>query len=179
MVPDEAPVLDPQHPDGQACENVVTLDTDDNHDGDDGNHVFINVNDNSKLREIINNHEPDESEKTKFVINPELSESGYNLIKGNLECRQGMYSTSLSTVGYHDDNMHRIDTEQRHWPHIKIYNRTAPGPKVQREIYRQVQELLKFGFIEPSTSQWQSLTLDENWHNIKTQAHRLLTRPPP
>ena len=59
----------------------------------------------------------------------------------------------LENLGDHEEHSHPVHTSDKR-PNTQGSYRTAP--KMQREISRQIEVLLKHGIIEPSCSEWQS-----------------------
>ena len=62
-------------------------------------------------------------------------------------------SGDLENLGDHSDHIHPVRTGDNR-ANTQGYFRTAP--KMQREIDRQIEVLLKHGIIEPSCSEWRS-----------------------
>jgi transposase InsO family protein len=70
-----------------------------------------------------------------------------------LDKNKDRFSTSMSGLGQSDMFPHKIDTGNDR-PVTQRFYRAAP--KIRQEIDNQVEELLRHGLIEPSTSEWRS-----------------------
>ena len=83
-----------------------------------------------------------------------MTDGDKDRVTSRMSKRLNLFTTSqMSSIGFYDLDKHRVDTETER-PQSRTYYRESP--LVQREIDRQVMELLRHGFIEPSTSMWRS-----------------------
>ena len=97
---------------------------------------------------------PDSDNITLNVPNATMTDGDMDRVKSRMSKRLNLFTTSqMSSIGFYDLDKHRVDTETER-PQSRTYYRESP--LVQREIDRQVMELLRHGFIEPSTSMWRS-----------------------
>ena len=85
--------------------------------------------------------------------NPDLSENEKNQILALIGKNRDIFATDLSELGTTNIHTHKIDTGDA-TPVRKRPYRTSP--KIQREIDKQIDEMLDNGIIEESFSLWQS-----------------------
>ena len=94
----------------------------------------------------------DSSQKFKFNIdNPNLSENDHNKLLNLLEANRDLFATDVSELGTASATPHIIDTGDAKPVTRKFYR---ANPIVREEIDRQIDLLLKYNIIEPSTSRW-------------------------
>ena len=100
-----------------------------------------------------------EKEGDTFQLNFEdckLSDEEKKLVTIFVKRNIQRFAAKLDELGRNSDNPHLIKTGSAK-PISMRYYRTSPA--LQREIERQIQELLRHGLIEPSRSRWRSPVL--------------------
>ena len=95
---------------------------------------------------------PDDNPKFD-IDNPTLSAREVAELVAFLIRNKKAFASTLARLGYTSEFYHTIDTGDAKPVALRFY-RTSP--KIQKEIDNQIEELLKYGIIEPSTSAWSS-----------------------
>ena len=110
------------------------------------------VNKTSQVTE--GNDENDPYDKTlKFYINPNQSSDVKIDFAKFLQGNKKRFSTCRKEMGFNDKYPHYMETTDEK-PVPLRYNRMSP--KLQKVLDDEIEDLLRHGFIEPSTSSWRS-----------------------
>ena len=95
-----------------------------------------------------------EEENPEFNIeNPTLTREDVAKFIAFLMKNKKVFASTLARLGYATEYQHSIETNDAKPVSLRFY-RTSP--KIQKEIDAQIEELLRHGIIEPSTSAWSS-----------------------
>ena len=87
------------------------------------------------------------------IDNPKLSAQEIAELIAFLVKNKQAFASTLAKLGHSSEYFHKIETGDAKPVALRFY-RTSP--KVQQEIDNQIEDLLKYGIIEPSTSAWSS-----------------------
>ena len=105
---------------------------------------------------IINSDIPSSSSPTPIdfdLSQSDLTPDQKQHFTSFLNKNRNIFATSLSELGCSNLNVHTIDTGDANPVSQRFYRQS---PKIREETERQIQDLLKQGLIEPSTSHWRS-----------------------
>ena len=103
--------------------------------------------------EIDNDASNDDNDIPEVTDNPKLSAQEIAELITFLLKNKKVFASTLAKLGYASEYYHTIETNNAKPVALRFY-RTSP--KIQREIDNQIEELLKYNIIEPSTSAWSS-----------------------
>ena len=110
-------------------------------------------NDIMPFPEIDNDASNDDNDIPEVTDNPKLSAQEIAELITFLLKNKKVFASTLAKLGYASEYYHKIETNNAKPVALRFY-RTSP--KIQREIDNQIEELLKYNIIEPSTSAWSS-----------------------
>ena len=111
-------------------------------------------NDIMPFPELADDDSSNPDDNPNFDIdNPTLSAQEVAELIAFLVRNKKAFATTLARLGYSSEFYHTIDTGDAKPVALRFY-RTSP--KIQKEIDTQIEELLKYGIIEASTSAWAS-----------------------
>ena len=111
-------------------------------------------NDIMSFPELADDDSSNPDDNPNFDIdNPTLSAQEVAEFIAFLVRNKKAFATTLARLGYSSEFYHTIDTGDAKPVALRFY-RTSP--KIQKEIDTQIEELLKYGIIEASTSAWAS-----------------------
>ena len=100
------------------------------------------------------NSDNDNDDNPKFEIdNPKLTVHEVAELISFLVKNKKAFASTLARLWHSTEYYHTVETGDAKPVALRFY-RTSP--KIQNEIDNQIEELLKYGIIEPSTSAWSS-----------------------